>query len=453
MLKKLTKISIAFLFLIFIHTNVKATETTDIKRVIPIKDWQIKFNQEVSFDSAKENIKVKDIKGQDVNITLDLGQDKKTIIVKAPNNGYENGQSYSLHINSNIKSKDGKYLNKSIDFKFNIEGYQPTDYLTNNIDDVTMKKADEIIASVIKPGMTDFEKELALYDYVMTHAEYDNVNYRKNTIPDESHTAYGILVKGIGVCDGYSKAMALLLNKVGIECTIIVSYEMDHAWNIVRIDGKLYHLDATFGDGMSSAGGTRMYDYFNLTDDQISISHEWDRTRYPICNEIKYTYENYKYCKDNNISLDNRSRIISGTLTLPNGEVADEDITVKVTAATNHTSYYKVGTELVISKGFNSVEYSLIVPDFSSGYILGYELPGGHNKKYKSQAYYREDTSTHGGITYPPGYEPKVVYYKNGAMSTYSPNGTRQNISKGNKIVNMMLVPYEQNDFEDFIIN
>lgn len=390
MFKKLIKISIVFLFLISIHINVKAVESTDLKRVLPIKDWQINFNQEVSFDSAKENIKVKDIKGRYANITLDLGKDKKTIIVRAPNNGYEKNQRYTLNINSNIKSKDGNCLNKSIEFKFYVEGYQPTDYLTNNIDDVTMKKADEIIASVIKPGMTDFEKELALYDYVITHAEYDYVNYRNNTIPDESYRAYGILVKGIGVCEGYSEAMALLLNNVGIECTIVVSDEMNHAWNIVRIDGIWYYLDVTFGDGMSSAGGTRMYDYFNLTDDELAFDHVWDRNEYVVCNDVKYSYENYMYCKDNDIPLDNRTRVISGIVSLPEDEVAENDINIKVQAfktvyrenIEDAKAYdnYQCETSIIIPKGSSMASYSLVVPAFNDGFIVSYRIPTANNK-------------------------------------------------------------------------
>lgn len=197
MLKKLIKISIIFLFIVFVHVDAKAAESTDIKKIYPIKELKITFNQEISFDSAKENIKVRDSKGQYVDITLGLGQDKKSIIVNPPKNGYETSKKYTLYVDSNIKSSNGKCLNKGTEFAFYVEGYQPKYYM-NIVDDVTMKKADEIIASVIKPGMTDFEKELALHDYVVAHTEYDFINYINNTIPDDSYTAYGVLIKGIG---------------------------------------------------------------------------------------------------------------------------------------------------------------------------------------------------------------------------------------------------------------
>lgn len=419
MFKNLMKTSIIFLFLIFISINVKAAELTDIKTVVPIKDWQIKFNQEVSVDSAKENIKVKDIKGRDANITLDLGLDKKTIIVKAPNNGYEKGQSYTLYIDSNIKSKDGSYLNKSIEFKFKIEGYQPIDYLTN-IEDVTMKKADEIIASVIKPGMSDFDKELALYDYVVTHAEYDSVNNNNGTTPSDSHEAYGILIKGIGVCDGYSKAMALLLNKVGIECSIVASREMDHAWNIVKIDGRWYHIDATFGDSIG------IESYFNLTDDQLAFDHKWDRIKYPVCNDVTYNYKNYMYCKDNDIPLDNRTRVISGIVSLPNGDVAENDISIEVKAY--KTVYrenleeakvydnYQCETSIVIPKGSSFASYILVVPAFKDGFVVRYEIPGT-NVKYISFA-----------------------SYKNLGMASETLSGSRIDVSEGNKVINLTIL-------------
>lgn len=49
---------------------------------------------------------------------------------------------------------------------------------------------------------------------------------------------------------------------------------MDHAWNIVKSDGKWYHLDVTMDSGMSQKNPLFLaYDYFNLDEEHIKKDH------------------------------------------------------------------------------------------------------------------------------------------------------------------------------------
>lgn len=153
-------------------------------------------------------------------------------------------------------------------------------------------KADSIIQSVIKPEMNESQKEKALYDYVIQHAVYDVSNWNNNSIPEADRTAYGILIDGKGVCEGFAAAMKLLLNMVGIECIIVdgtgegfgVGKGGGHAWNIVKIDGRYYHIDATY-DGLAQPDYEKTgYQYFNISDQEISSDHKWDTNEYPVCN-------------------------------------------------------------------------------------------------------------------------------------------------------------------------
>ncbi len=93
----------------------------------------------------------------------------------------------------------------------------------------------------------------------------------------EYFSAYGALVGGEAVCEGYSKAMMLLLNLAGVDCTTIrgsgESKDSDwerHMWNLVNIGGKWYHLDSTWDDNDEDEPS---YDFFNLTTDSIRIDH------------------------------------------------------------------------------------------------------------------------------------------------------------------------------------
>ncbi|AEE97594.1 cell wall-binding repeat-containing protein [Mahella australiensis] len=151
-------------------------------------------------------------------------------------------------------------------------------------------KAKDIVSSIVKPGMSDLQKEKAIHDYVVNNTKYDKENYDNNTIPQESYDAYGALVKNTAVCQGYAEATSLLLNMAGIE-NIIVSGDANngitmggHAWNIVKIDGKYYHLDTTWDDPVTSDGHNVLtYNYFNLSDSEIGKNHFWEKSQYPAC--------------------------------------------------------------------------------------------------------------------------------------------------------------------------
>lgn len=159
-------------------------------------------------------------------------------------------------------------------------------------------KAKEIINKVIKPNMIDYEKELALHDYLVSNSQYDRRLFT-GTMSDESYTDYGVLVEGRGVCSSYAKAMFRLLNEVGIE-TLYVTGKADngsgyigHAWNIVKIQDEYYHLDATWNDPVSADGKESLrHSYFNVTDEQIGKNHVWDKDNYPICNINKHSFDN-----------------------------------------------------------------------------------------------------------------------------------------------------------------
>lgn len=162
-------------------------------------------------------------------------------------------------------------------------------------------KIKEIVNLIILPGMTDLQKEIAIHNYIVNNTKYDEENYEKGTVPKESNTSYGVLIKGVGVCGGYASAMDKLLGAAGIESMIISGeagengkYEA-HAWNLVKLDGEYYHIDATWNDPVYTFNGVRkdviQFDYFNLTDKEMSKDHKWDMDKYPKCSATKYRYK------------------------------------------------------------------------------------------------------------------------------------------------------------------
>jgi hypothetical protein len=149
---------------------------------------------------------------------------------------------------------------------------------------------DRILAENITPDMTPLRKEIAFHDYLVRNSKYDKENALNNTIPEISHTAYGILVNGTGVCDGYAKAFKLLLNRVNINSIIVISDPMNHAWNLVELDGSWYHTDVTWDDPTPDRPGATRYTYLNLSDTEMGENHIWSTGDYPSCTSNKYSY-------------------------------------------------------------------------------------------------------------------------------------------------------------------
>ena len=138
-----------------------------------------------------------------------------------------------------------------------------------------MKQAKAIVSSITQVGMDDHEKVKAIHDYVVKHVSYDT-SYK-------AYTAYEALVNRSAVCQGYALLTYQLLKEAGIENHFVVGTGdgQPHAWNLVKIENKWYHLDTTFDDPLPDEQGRVTYSYFNLSDEQIARNHEWNRGEYP----------------------------------------------------------------------------------------------------------------------------------------------------------------------------
>lgn len=128
-----------------------------------------------------------------------------------------------------------------------------------------LKTAVEKIKSKIT-ATTPYEIELQIHDILCEQIIYENDPNPSSL----AYTAYGALVQGKAVCEGYSRAFQLLLCEFGIESTPITGYAgQEHMWNLVKISGKWYHVDATWNDQESESRHT----YFNLDDSTIEKDH------------------------------------------------------------------------------------------------------------------------------------------------------------------------------------
>lgn len=138
-------------------------------------------------------------------------------------------------------------------------------YLAYELDDATFErekqevyiKAKEVIDEIIKPSMNDYEKVVAIWDYLEANTEYEMAAYeyaKQNNFSMEGATGfentfnvYGILCQGKGVCQSYAYTFKLLAHTAGIESVVVIGTmnNVSHAWNAINIDDEWYMIDTT----------------------------------------------------------------------------------------------------------------------------------------------------------------------------------------------------------------
>ena len=151
-------------------------------------------------------------------------------------------------------------------------------------------RIDQVINEEITKNMTNYQKAKVLHNWLIRHVKYDYRGYLKGNVKQRMHTSQGALLYGVAVCDGYAQAYEKLLDAVHIKNVTIIgrSGKIGHAWNQVKIRGKWYHVDVTFDDPIvnkKDSNKAPFYQYFLVSDDEISTDHKWMKRLYPKCKE------------------------------------------------------------------------------------------------------------------------------------------------------------------------
>lgn len=190
------------------------------------------------------------------------------------------GYSYSMNENNGTKyvKFSGTYTKTS----------EEREIIQQNIDEIT----DKIIMNA--PD-SEYERVKYVYEYLIGNTIYD-------TKAMESQNILSVLLYQHSVCQGYAKTIQYLLQKMSIEATLVngsVHNDIPHAWNLIKINGNYYWLDATWGDSSYKIANYEQYGiepkidyyYLTMTSNQMLMDHKIDYlVSYPNCNS---TADNY----------------------------------------------------------------------------------------------------------------------------------------------------------------
>lgn len=155
-------------------------------------------------------------------------------------------------------------------------------YTKEKIDAINTKM-DQIIKENTDPNSSIEDKVLKIHDYIINNTVYDMNDETAN-----SGDAYGALFDGKAKCAGYADAMAIALDKLGVQNYKVASEE--HVWNAVYINGKWKHLDLTWDDPVVTNGA-------NITD---TIRHKF----YMIDTPTLLSYDTKEHSFDKSVYVE-----------------------------------------------------------------------------------------------------------------------------------------------------
>lgn len=293
--------------------DVTVTDDKEIQWVVPEMSWTekknfVKANGVVINNEAELYQYVYDCLSNGIYNIAVYGTDSYQLDTNMVRQAIELYDEYTYcynkttYISKDEVDYDGWHAEKIVDFNGDeaqlLTLYNPD---AKTIIEKVDKKADSILKKIIKAGMSDKAKIKAVHDYLIKNCNYDmsvfpyikvgGKTYYNSEIPSYySGTAYGALIEKKAVCGGYSNAFNLLARKAGIQSIQVYSYPMNHAWNMVKLDGKYKYIDVTWDDPISGLDVDKsdpfaplgvdkpIYSYFLISSSKFSKSHTWDKS-------------------------------------------------------------------------------------------------------------------------------------------------------------------------------
>ena len=163
---------------------------------------------------------------------------------------------------------------------------------------------EDILNETMKPDYSDFEKALSLYIYFQKNYTYDYQAAEDNDNGKADYvSSYRLLTGKTGICHEIATAYSYLLMQVGVDAMTVMG--ANHEWSYIRLNGKNYHIDATWALNVVS-GDLR---YFLMTDAERRADSYFDQARFLYCSNYSQDHPHPDYKADD----ETFSRLWSGT--------------------------------------------------------------------------------------------------------------------------------------------
>lgn len=185
-----------------------------------------------------------------------------------------------------------KYNDVSAEITLKVMNQYPAETLKQM--SAELEKQVESALREINASGSDYDKALAVHDYLVEYTEYNvaAVNMGKGLWS----TAYGCLIERSAVCQGYAQAFQILTNRLGLECGICSGDAKGepHAWNYIKLNQQYYWVDVTWDDPVSDNDHLDWihHGYFLIDDAMLSRSRTFSSNGQfiPECTDLNENY-------------------------------------------------------------------------------------------------------------------------------------------------------------------
>ncbi len=234
-----------------------------------------------SFDLLQESCDVSEFHIQKADISRIL----KRVLNSNPRYFYVDIKSYFV----GFTSQEVKTINIT---------YLP---VADNDYEAVLTRYDEAVEQAVRgadPDWSQLEKALYINDYLCRNCKFDLKGENENR-----YNAYGAFIDKTATCQGYSLAFLELSKWLGVDCTIVTSTSVNHAWNMVCINGEYYYVDATWNDPNPDRLGRAKHVFFLKSYDYFAAQNKEYTTHFKeqdwvIANGLTYDVADNPYYDD-----------------------------------------------------------------------------------------------------------------------------------------------------------
>lgn len=235
-------------------TVVEDTKAPEIKGA---EDFSVTIGESISY---KEGVTVKD--DYDKNVKLDVDSSKVDV---------NKTGTYPV----TYRAKDASGNEKEVTIQVTIK---EKEYSKEKVE----RMADELLAKILKPNMKQYNKLVAIYNWMHREMSYVNTSEKGDWI----RSAYEGLKYKKGDCYVYASTAKALLTRAGIKNMDIekIPDKQRHYWNLVDIGDGWYHFDTT-------PRNMEKLHFCYVTDKKIldyskanGNTHNYDKSKYPKIN-------------------------------------------------------------------------------------------------------------------------------------------------------------------------